>query len=377
MKFSFSGHIVRVIFDQLSGLFPTVSRIIALENEVDGQTRILFFDGERREQNDEMIRRDFPDLNRLFLTRNNPFVWQNENDLPFAWAQVRESNHVDMFRELERNVLLIKVLHPVWNGFVLLYFSKNRKHFGQLDAESSFSHENREMIGHTAMNALIFRLNCIKDDQQVLQSIQKSMQALTGHRRMEDRGNQNQVKLLENMIVEMAVEYLNNLGRDQKISIALSPDAREKIQSYRGSPASLRTMLHQACVLAVNLGAGQPVIIEAWHLLPSAETNEDIEDETVAVIQQRHLKVYQWLDRVEDAVRTIVSTHETPTGALVGKAMQPSVSAPAISDMLTKQKQKILTLLNEFPDRWPQTRSHFKPLQNLLIRKDFDESKSA
>jgi len=61
----------------------------------------------------------------------------------------------------------------------------------------------------------------------------------------------------------------------------------------------------------------------------------------------------------------------------VGKAMQPAVSAPAISDMLNKQKQKILVLLNEFPDRWPQTRNHFKPLQNLLIRKDFDESKSA
>jgi len=130
-------------------------------------------------------------------------------------------------------------------------------------------------------------------------------------------------------------------------------------------------------VLAVNLGGGDPVIIESWHLISGTGDSEEELNTPLPVIQNRHMKLYQWLDRVEDAVKIVISTHENPTGVMVGKAMQPPVSAPAISDMMNKQRQKILILLNEFPDRWPQTRSHFKPLQNLLITKDFDESKSA
>ncbi len=377
MKFSFSSGPLSLILDQLSGLYPTATRFIALENNGLSSMQVRFYDSNTQELSDGGTRNDIPDLNKLFGLRNSYFVWQNENDLPFSWTQVRQSNNVDMFRELERNVLIIRMNDARWTGFILVYFSKNKKHFGFLDSESSFSHENREIIGQTAVNAIQLSLKNAERDSLVLDSIQKSMQALTGNRKMEDRGNQNQVKLLENMIVEMAVEYLHNLGREQKITIALSPDARDKIQSFRGSPASLRSMLHQASVLAVNLGAGNPVIIESWHLISGAAEYEEETAESVPVIQHRHMKIYQWLDRVEEAVKTVISGHENPTGAMVGKAMQPAVSAPAISDMLNKQKQKILVLLNEFPDRWPKTRNHFKPLQNLLIRKDFDESKSA
>lgn len=377
MKFSFSDGPLSLILDQLSGLYPTATRFIALENSGLSSTQVRFYDSDQQELSDGGIRTDIPDLAKLFSVRNNPFVWQNESDLPFSWAQVRQSNNVDMFRELERNVLVLRVNNPSWMGFILIYFSKNKKHFGFLDSESSFSHENREIIGQTAGNAIQLCLKNAARDSQVLDSIQKSMQALTGNRKMEDRGNQNQVKLLENMIVEMAVEYLHNLSRDQKISLALSPDAREKIQSFRGSPASLRSMLNQASVLAVNLCQSVPVIIESWHLISGAAENEEDVDQPISVIQHRHMKIYQWLDRIEEAVKMVISGHENPTGVLVGKAMQPAVSAPAISDMMNKQKQKIMVLLNEFPDRWPQTRNHFKPLQNLLIRKDFDESKSA
>jgi len=378
MIFSFSSGPLSIILDQLSGLFPTATRFIALENNELTSTKIQFYDSEKQELSDGGTRHDFPDLNKLFTARNNHFAWQNENDLPFSWAQVRQSNNVDMFRELERNVLVLRLDHTGWTGYILLYFSKNKKHFGLLDTESSFSHENREIIGQTAVNAVHHALKKAASDAQVLTSIQKSMLALTGNRKMEDHGNQNQVKLLENMIVEMAVEFLHNLSRDQKISVALSPDAREKIQSFRGSPASLRQMLQQACILSVNLGAGNPVIIESWHLIAGTDEYEEAaEVDSVPVIQHRHMKIYQWLDRVEEAVKTVISGRENPTGALVGKAMQPAVTAPAISDMLNKQKQKILVLLNEFPDRWAQTRNHFKPIQNLLVRKDFDESKSA
>lgn len=44
---------------------------------------------------------------------------------------------------------------------------------------------------------------------------------------------------------------------------------------------------------------------------------------------------------------------------------------------MNKRRNKILTLLNEFPDRWQESRKYFKPLQNLLIKKEEDNIKIA
>jgi len=112
MIFSFSSGPLSIILDQLSGLFPTATRFIALENNGLTSIKIQFFDSEKQELSDGGTRHDFPDLNKLFSARNSQFAWQNENDLPFSWAQVRQSNNVDMFRELERNVLVIRMDHP-------------------------------------------------------------------------------------------------------------------------------------------------------------------------------------------------------------------------------------------------------------------------
>lgn len=377
MKFTFSRGPLHLLLEQLSGMFPTATRILALENDNSNNIRIYFFQSDQSEVFESDAHVEIPELSTFFKGRNANYTWLNEDDLPFAWASIRESNNIDIFKELNRNVLLLRSTSASWNGYLLLFFTKNRKHFGLLDAESSFTHENREIIGQLAENIMQFCLKKASFDLDVLGSLRKSMQMLSGNRKLEDRGNQNHIKLLENMIVEMAVEYLHNLSRDQKISVALSPDAREKIQAFRGSPASLRNLLHQACILAVNLGLGDPVIIESWHLIAGASEPDDLNEENMPVIQNRHMKIYQWLDRVEEAVKIVISGHDNPTGILVGKAMQPSISAPAISDTLKKQRSKIITLLNEFPDRWPQTRNHFKPLQNLLISKAIDESKRA
>ncbi len=377
MKFTFSSGPLHLLLEQLSGMFPTATRILALENGNDNKSRIFFYESDKQETTESSAHVDIPELSTYFKGRSAHYTWLNEDELPFAWASMRQSNNIDIFKELNRNVLLLCSPSNSWNGYLLLFFTKNKKHFGLLDSESSFSHENREIIGQLAENTMLFSLKKASADLEVLDSLRKSMQMLSGNRKLEDRGNQNHIKLLENMIVEMAIEYLHNLSREKKISVALSPDAREKIQAFRGSPASLRNLLHQACILAVNLGQGDPIIIESWHLIAGASEPDEIDSESMPVIQNRHMKIYQWLDRVEEAVKIVISCRDNPTGILVGKAMQPAISAPAISDTLKKQRSKIINLLNEFPDRWSQTRNHFKPLQNLLISKPLDEIKRA
>jgi hypothetical protein len=57
------------------------------------------------------------------------------------------------------------------------------------------------------------------------------------------------------------------------------------------------------------------------------------------------------------------------TGLNVGSACSTPISAPAISDALKKHRNKILTLLGLYPDRWNLIRSEFKPLINVISTK--------
>ena len=73
------------------------------------------------------------------------------------------------------------------------------------------------------------------------------------------------------------------------------------------------------------------------------------------------------LDNLNEAVKSVVNQKQTPTGILVGQALKKPISAPAISDALKNHRSKILTLLNQYPNRWVELIQYFKPIQNLQI----------
>ena len=81
------------------------------------------------------------------------------------------------------------------------------------------------------------------------------------------------------------------------------------------------------------------------------------------------------LDKLEEAAVRVVNNSEDLTGVNVGKACSRAISAPAISDALKKHKNKINTLLDEFPDRWKLIREEFKPLINILSPKNLRSKK--
>ena len=377
MQFSFNQNYLHITLKDLSQLFPTASLLLALENK-ENTTKISKFEFQKETIFETDVKSNAFDFEKLFFVKNSNFVWQNESDLPFLWSKDENQPNIDMFHELNRNVLLLRINNANWRGYILIYFSKGKKHFGLLDSQNSvFNHENREIIGHISYNFINNNLNNIEKNKEVLKNIQNSINFLSENRKLSDTGNMNQVKMLENMIVEMATEYLQNLATKENIEIILSPDAKTRIQSFRGQPSDLRNTIYNAAILALNLSKSNPVVIESWHLIPTTNKAEVENAEIEYSIKENQMKIYKWLDRIEDAVKIVISSNNRPTGALVGKNMEPAISAPAISDMMNKRRNKILTLLNEFPDRWQESRKYFKPLQNLMIKKEEDNIKIA
>jgi hypothetical protein len=250
-----------------------------------------------------------------------------------------------------------------------------------LKNDDAFSKENREIIAQLTHNSIKTFAENQKKDLQVLGYIRQSMESMAWQHSTGEKGKSGEIRLLEKMIVEMASEYLINIGREQNLQLALSPNAREKIAAFRGSPPTLREMLYQAASLAANFqmsnDSERKIIIEDWQLLSVKEKEEEISQGSTPLIQHRYIKTYQLLDRLEDAVKTVLDSRQSVTGVNVGKSMETPISAPAISDAMKKHRSKIVSLMQQFPERWSLLRNHFKPVQNILIPKHLRESRSA
>jgi hypothetical protein len=50
--------------------------------------------------------------------------------------------------------------------------------------------------------------------------------------------------------------------------------------------------------------------------------------------------------------------------------MEKPISAPAITDAIRKNRENILQLLEQHPEKWQLIRSYFKPLTNILPESD-------
>jgi len=374
MKFSFTSEKPGAVIQHAKQVFPMLSRIMAL-TIMDENYHLLSLNSDEEETESGLMNDEMP----AFFSRIKDFEWRLEGELPFL-VEEEKSMARSLFEEMDRNILVIRESGDEFPLFVFLYFDKSKKHFGMLKNNDAFSKENREIIGQMAFNSIRAFCENRTKDLKVLGYIRQSMESMAWQQSTGEKGQSSEIRLLEKMIIEMATEYLINIGREQDLQLALSPDAREKIASFRGSPPALREMLYQAASLAANLQTGsfdRRTIIESWQLLSVTQKDEQESVAETPLIQHRYIKTYQLLDRLEDAVKTVLDSRQNVTGANVGKSMESPISAPAISDAMKKHRAKIVSLMQQFPERWSLLRNHFKPVQNILIPKHLLDSRSA
>lgn len=373
MKFSFTSEKPEAVIQHVKQVFPMLSRVIAL-TIMDKNYQLLSVNSGKEDQENGQLTTEMS----AFLSRLKDYEWKLEADLPFDLEE-EKSLARNLFEEMDRNILVIRESSDAFPLFLFLYFDKSKKHFGMLKNDDAFSQENRQIIAQMVFNTVKAFGESRKKDLQVLGYIRQSMESMAWQHSTGEKGKSGEIRLLEKMIVEMASEYLINIGREQNLQLALSPNAREKIAAFRGSPPTLREMLYQAASLATNLQTShdneRKIIIEDWQLL-SVKENENSQENT-PLIQHRYIKTYQLLDRLEDAVKTVLDSRKSVTGVNVGKSMGTPISAPAISDSMKKHRSKIVSLMQQFPERWTLLRNHFKPVQNILIPKHLKESRSA
>lgn len=77
-------------------------------------------------------------------------------------------------------------------------------------------------------------------------------------------------------------------------------------------------------------------------------------------------KVYNLLNRYEDAAERIVQAGLPVNGKNIAAYLIPSITPAAVSDALKKNKSRIKTHLNNEAHQWPLLRENLKPIQQIV-----------
>ena len=78
------------------------------------------------------------------------------------------------------------------------------------------------------------------------------------------------------------------------------------------------------------------------------------------------------LDKYEESARSAQKKGIAVNGKSIAENLQPSISPPAITDALKKNRKSISTLIYQHPDKWPLLRKHLKPVKELHERNQFN-----
>ena len=377
-QFSFLGDEFENIF-QYSDLFlPGIERITT-----------AYYSPERKElrvlsrKRDEEMDSDYGDFlakpeSRVaiqkFRSNARQYSWIRKDDLPFE-LPVKKSSIQTIFTELENVILVLHFPNEVdgLNDLLFIYFNQNLGNFGLNRSDKPLSAENKSIIGHLLYHQFNSILRMNHENLKLLRTFNQGvMGVIRDNAILKDQLQQVRMNYSESM-VNLAQQFLADYSARTDTSYALTREALEKIRNYHGNVKHLPAILKNAIIFTENLMMEQPGEIVRIHDFSLDFDSYQVpaeQDELTKKIDSRQSRAMLLLDRLEKSASSLKSRSLQLTGANVGKNLSPPISAPAITDALSKNKILIRQLISRHPDKWEIIRKEFRPLLNILREED-------
>jgi hypothetical protein len=303
-----------------------------------------------------------------FSTTKKQFIWLAEDDLPF---EHRSSSvlQLQLTQETERSVLVfyLEKANTYQKDLLFLYFNPDANYFG-LRKKSNLSTQEKTILGHVLWNALIAFKEQNRTDFELFREIvdfkKRSESDIQGVRsQLEKERNARGESLVEyaNIVLE---SWANKLG----INITLTTRAYDKIKQQAKSFKQLEMALEKSIRIAINL-----VLSEAESIL--LDDFEISLEERILTTDKKEVKpllgrlesTQNLLDKYENSAQLAKEAGERVLGKTVGQFCQPPISNAAITDAVKNHRDRIIRLLESYPDRWPIIRTEFKTITNLQL----------
>lgn len=268
---------------------------------------------------------------------------------------------------VEENVLLHQLSASTTEKQLLLPASHVLLHEG-LSVNSDLT-ASRQIIGNNTLiiattanqsfrNELL--LNLIRDKEQEWQLRQHLAQLIDAQQQqitqLEER---NQVLLQQR---EQSVRQLVQhwCAEQAGIQVIFDEGCFKRLEES-GSEQDIRSQLDQALRLARFTHPGNQFYrITAAHLQVAPKSPE-----TTQIPLNANQRVELLLDKYEASARAAQQRGYTVNGKTIAEHLQPSISPPAITDALKKNRKAISNLLEQYPERWGLLRKYLKPVKEL------------
>jgi hypothetical protein len=369
-QFTFLSPVSLTALELSAKLLPGIERVELFTKSEQGIDFKLFtlVDGEMSGSNlSKMNQADFESIARQ--TKN--MAWFSLSELPQNTQPNISSGN--LFDELQKSVLAIKIQNTASGtaDLFLFYFRSNASEFGPILSDNVLDTGHKIFAGRLIYNNIKALFEQLVDNQFALVNYNLQISnMLKIHKQQLDEKDRmiTQYQHQLRRIIESAISGYSSH------SLQFSPYVITYLTENFVDIEHLQKQIEGAVNFAKTLsfGSGDLVLNIDIHHFIDYHNNTELKPEAKIADEldsyDAQTKVYQFLEILEKAAIKLLAKGEKLTSVNIGSIMDHPVTAAAISDKLKNHSRKVVSLLNQYPEKWSTIRNHFKPISNIQER---------
>ncbi len=372
--FSFIGNEFESLFQHSDLFLPGIEKLAGIYYHPESrELKIIsrWRNGADPYSNDFVQKRENLVILQKYRSDEKPYSWINKSDLPFEIPDKEHRLSPDLFSELDNVILLLRMPNAFdhLSDLLLIYFNRNLGTFGLSKSDKVLTTENKTIIGYLLYHQFKSIMQINSGNKEVLSTLNTVVNSVV----TENIGLREYLKQLQathtDNIIGMANQHLASLSRSTGRNYILNEESIQKLKEYKGNLRHIGSILKTAVIFTENLSPANlddPVIIRPFSISFDSYQVDDKPEYAARKIDSRMSKAMLLLDKLENAARVLRSNNLPLIGTRMGQALDPPVTAPAITDALGKNANLIRQLLMKYPEKWEIIRKDFKPLLNQL-----------
>lgn len=290
----------------------------------------------------------------------------------YSWVDLQSSNpsrgenQLKIQGEYKNHCLLIRFpnSHDKLNDLLIIYFKNEEQVFRVSDKKQKLSTELKQSLASVYVRSLDVIRKQIEDDQAIHGLIQEHKANLIESEVFNIKEittlKKKQILLIKSIIDNKA----NELVPGNEFIFEWDDKALSYIATNFTDLSEIDKIIKRALIIAINDADDNSNRIKVKETHVKTIDIDAKEDEQI--VTTRYMRTTTLLDRYESAAAEVLKENKNLTGSNLGAALNPPITAAAISDAIRKHASKITHLLNKHPQRWSILRSSFKAIQNKL-----------
>jgi hypothetical protein len=373
-SFSFTEKPILYIMRNFPSLLPGIEKVVAIyysEGSHLIEAHTLTKELVEYRSDELIIESPAPKLLKL-RQDSSPYSWIRKEDVPFE-ITIKDKVQLNIFNELNNNILLIRIFNPADNlhDLLFVYFKEDLSNFGISANAKSLTTENKTIIAHLVRNTVMTLLLNLQHDRERFESLRDNMHSLAVEiERLKTDLDNARGKSLESLR-QMCLSSLAEISRKHQVNFRMTESAVKKLAEFSGNYPEFNSMLERAASFALSLhidNSTRDITISDFHMILDVPVQKPKEIIPVKPdeVPVKYSKTLVLLDKLENAAVQLKTKNKLLTSANLCNEFTTPITPPAISDALKKHRMKIIYLFKEFPERWTTIRSEFRPVQNVL-----------